>query len=231
MGGCRGEGSGQKPARGGSRDRCPASKGSFHFLRQCRGAGYLFKQPQRKPFGQTVKFLNSLLPWCLNKALPKPCVWSWGRGLASLPAGPAQRPAPTPRPAATCASPQTTLEVAPVSVCRPRVPGPLCGLLSAAAPPTWPGTACPTSPCWALPAQTFRLTVARPWLSPRGPGLCVFFFLQSSTKNLKGSVTQGVSEDPQTWFGVSQHLGFIPAFNYCLSHRDLILRNTDDGAP
>lgn len=126
---------------------------------------------------------------------------------------------------------QTTLEVAPVSVCQPRGPGPLCGLLSAAAPPTWPGTACPTSPCWALPAQTFRLTVARPWLSPRGPGLCVFFFLQSSTKNLKGSVTQGVSEDPQTWFGVSQHLGFIPAFNYCLSHRDLILRNTDDGAP
>ena len=58
-----------------------------------------------------------------------------------------------------------------------------------------------------------------------------FFFLQSSTKNLKGSVTQGVSEDPQTWFGVSQHLGFIPAFNYCLSHRDLILRSTDDGAP
>lgn len=77
---------GGEGSEGGSRDRWPASEGRFHFLRQCRGAAYLFKQPQRKPFGQTVKFLNSLLPWCLNKVLPGPCVWSQG-GVACLPAG------------------------------------------------------------------------------------------------------------------------------------------------
>ena len=132
---------------------------------------------------------------------------------------------------------QTTLEVAPVSVCRPRVPGPLWGLLSAAALLTWPGTALPMSPCWALPAQTFRLTRARPWLSPGGPGLCVcggfffFFFLQSSAKNLKGSVAQGVSEEPPNPGLESVNTyRFIPAFNCCLSHRDLILGNTDDWA-
>ena len=80
VGGCRGGGQRSEAGRGGSRDCCPDGKGSFHFLRQCRGAGYLFKQPQRKPFGQTVKFLNSLLPWCLNKVLPRPCVWSQGGG-------------------------------------------------------------------------------------------------------------------------------------------------------
>lgn len=38
----------------------------FTFLGSAEEA-YLFKEPQGEPFGQTVKFLNCLLPWCLNK--------------------------------------------------------------------------------------------------------------------------------------------------------------------
>ena len=139
-----------------------------------------------------------------------------GRGLASLPAGPAQRPAPTSRPAAACASPQTTLEVAPVSVCRPRGPGPLWGLLSATALLTWPRTVLPMSPCWALPAQTFRLTRARPWLSPGGPGLCVCVCVcvcKAQLKTSKAPWPKGCQRSPpipvwsqSTPTDLSQHL-------------------------
>ena len=98
-----------------------------------------------------------------------------------------------------------------MSVCPPRGPGPLCGLLSVAAPADLARDCTPhvsvlVFACSDLQADRGR-TLALSW----GSWSLHFFFLQSSAKNLKGSVAQGVSEDSPPRFGVIQHLQIYPS--------------------
>lgn len=152
-----------------------------------------------------------------------------GRGLASLLPGPAQRPAPTPggpKQAAAHTSLQTTLEVALMSICQGRGPGPWSSLHGC---PRWPG------PGWRAPRLCAGHCLlrpsgrqARPRLFPGGPVLS----RQNSSKNLKGSAAQGCRRhSPAPALESINTYRFIPEFNYCLSHRDLILRNAENGVP
>lgn len=72
----------------------PPARGRFHFPRQPRGAGCLFEQPQRKPFGQLL--VSNQFTSLVFKQTPtqNPCLVP-GKGVASPPPGPAQCPTPT----------------------------------------------------------------------------------------------------------------------------------------
>lgn len=183
----------------------------FTFLGSAEAA-YLFKEPQGKPFGQTVKFLNCLLPWCLNKLPPRLPGRSQegGRPLFLLARHSAPCPSPGgPRPGLLLRPCYKSPWGSPVgSSLGQRAWAPASGRAGLAL-----ATRCPR-----LPARHGLLRPAGGRAGGLGRGSqSLSWFLrfsqlsqQSSNKNLKGSVAQRVCETP-LWnqlapTDLSQHL-------------------------
>ena len=119
-----------------------------------------------------------------------------------------------------------------MSVCPPRGPGPLCGLLSVAAladlaRDCTPHVSVLGFACSDLQADRGR-TLALSWGSW---SLHFFFFCKAQLKTSKALWPKGCQRTPHPSLESFNTYRFIPAFNYCLSLRDLILRNADDGGP
>ena len=217
--------------RGGSRDLCPARREGFTFSGSSVGQAICLNNPRGNHLAKLLvskQFTSLVFKQTPAQAL---CLVP-GRGLASLLPGPAQRPAPTPGdPTPGCRSHLPTNNPGGCPDEHLPTKGPRPVVLPSQLPPlAWPWMACPTPLCWAPPAQTFRQTgqaVALSW------GSCSLHFCrQSSNKNLKGSAAQGNRRHPPAPALESINTyRFIPAFNYCLSHRDLILMNADNGVP
>lgn len=166
------------------------ARGRFHFPWQPCGAGCLFEQPQRKPFGQ--RLVSNQFTSLVFKQTPtqNPCLVP-GKGAASPPPGPAQCPTPT--------------QGARGQGCRSDSSGGPLGVGASASGPRSPGRefslcSCPPAP----PPRAWSWTESsgpprfRQWaglgLSPRGSPSS----RPSSNKNFKGSAAQGqgVSDIP-----------------------------------
>lgn len=189
----------------------------------------MFKEPQGEPFGQTVKFLNCLLPWCLNKLLPRLPGQSQegGRPLFLMARHDALLP-----------SPGGLRPGLPLDLAVNHLGGHLWAAASGSVGRPWPVAVSP-QPVWLWTRAPLPGTACSD-LRVGGLGcgsLSLSWFLrfsqlsrQSSNKNLKGSVAQGVCETLPPLESISTHR-FVPAFNHCLSHRDVILRDADNGVP
>lgn len=173
-------------------------------------AAYLFKEPQGKPFGQTVKFLNCLLPWCLNKLPPRLPGRSQegGRPLFLVAGHSAPRPSPgDPRPGLPLGPCYKSPWGSPVGSSlgeRAQAPQLPCRPGSGRAPPASPpGTAGSDLQAGGMGCGSLSLS----WFL-----LFSQLSRQSSNKNLKGSVAQGVCEIPPPLWSqlaptdLSQHL-------------------------
>lgn len=116
-----------------------------------------------------------------------------------------------------------------MSICQGRGPGPWSSLHSC---PRWPG------PGWRAPRLCAGHRLLRPSgrragppLFPGGPVLCIFLG-KTQVKTSKALQPKGVGDtSPAPALESINTYRFIPEFNYCLSHRDLILRNAENGVP
>lgn len=214
-----------RPLPGGSWGCCaarPPERGRFPFLRQLCEEGYLFRQPQGKPFGQTVSFKQfTSLVFKQTPTRPLGLVAGRGRPFLLLAHHRALRPPPGgPRPGLLLRSDlgRNSLgdhwwAVALARGLRVQAMGGLSGART--------GWALDRASC-SLPAGLGRSS----WC----PGLCIFLISLAKLKEEPQRLCsqRGVNDPPSESINTHQCL---PAFDHWLSHRGFFLRDSDNGGP